>query len=245
MGFNRLGIYYIHWEQHDFIWRSIVSQVDFVDYIFVLDSSLEKKALNLPDYCKHKVEVEHTHKFGSGFDNQYGLGYFEQVEARNYGIQKVFENCDFMFAQDSDEFFSPEAFFWARTVKDAILNLPEIVWRTEDAFSISPHRHIKGGSKSTGIKHVPNPNVKWLNEGSFHRSRHGVYRWNRGNVHQLDKAWHNHLHYMYWPMGKNIELHKINVGDTNFLYNGIFPSSYNDFIDKRKEDHTYAKRSDS
>jgi len=47
MKYNKIGIYYIHWEQHDFIWRSIAAQADFVDYIFVLDSSLEKKEIKV------------------------------------------------------------------------------------------------------------------------------------------------------------------------------------------------------
>lgn len=241
MRFNKVGIYYVHWEQHDLLWRSIVSQVDFVDYIFVLDSSLEKQELKIPDYCKHKVEVEHTHKFGSGFENQYGLGYFEQVDARNYAMDKVFEKCDFMFICDADEFYSPQAFVWARTVEDAILNLPEVVWKNEHEYALSPHRHVRGGNKSTGVRHTYNSNTSWLDNEGFHRSRHVVYKWSAGQVKPINNLWHNHLHYMYHPF-KNLKLISVTEGDPSVLWNGVFPSAYREFIDLRKENPHYGAR---
>jgi hypothetical protein len=244
MSFNKVGIYYVHWEQHDFIWRSIVSQADFVDYIFVLDSSLEKKEFNIPKYYKHKVEIEHTHKFGSGFENQYGLGYFEQVEARNYAMNKVFEHCDFMFPCDADEFLSPQAFIWARTAKNVILNIPEIVWRTEDQYTLSPHRHNRGGDKLSGIKHIPNPNTPWLKQGGFHKSRHVVFSWNKtADMFAPNVSWHNHLHYLYHPFNPDkVEVFNLNPGDSNFLYNGMFPSAYKTFINKRMADPNHSAR---
>jgi len=159
-------------------------------------------------------------------------------------MDKVFDRCDFMFPCDSDEFLSPGAFVWAREAQDAILNIPELQWRTETGYVMSPHRHNRGGNKSTGIKHIYNPNTKWLNKGGFHRSRHVVFNWNSGKVQALNVPWHNHLHYLYWPSAR-VTLNKIEPGDPNFLCNGIFPSVYYDFIEERKKDPTYGKREGS
>jgi len=241
MAFNKIGIYYIHWEQHDMIWPSIASQVDFVDYIFVLDSSLEKKEIKVPEYCKHKVEIEHTHRFGSGFNDQYDLGVFEQVDARNYAMNKVFEHCDYMMPCDADEFLSPALFAWARHANAGILNIHELQWRTETGFTVSPHMHNRGGSRDSGISHTYNSNKAWLKEGKFHESRHVVFKWNPGaKIDRMKMPWHNHLHYLMWPT--DVKLTEIDPGDPNFLWNGTFPSAYRELIELRSENHEFGKR---
>jgi hypothetical protein len=243
MAFNKVGIYYIHWEQHDMLWPSIMSQVDFVDYIFVLDSSLEKKEIKIPEYCKHKVEVEHTHKFGSGFNDEYGLGVFEQVDARNYAMDKVFEKCEYMIPCDADEFLSPELYFWARTAGPVILNIPELQWRTETGYVISPHRHNRGGHRDTGFRHIYNPNTPWLKAGKFHKSRHIVFTWDQKyKTEQFNKAWHNHLHYLHWPIETGTVVNEITPGNPDFLCNGLFPSAYKSIIEERKINYKFGMR---
>jgi len=245
MGFNTIGIYYVHWEQHDFLWRSIAAQADFVDYIFVFDSSLEKKEIKIFDHHKHKVEIEHGHQFGSGFNDQYGLGHFEQIEARNYAMDKVFERCDFMYPCDADEFLSPQAFMWARSAKNTVLHIPELQWRTRTDYMLSPHIHVRGGDKLSGIRHTYNTNTPWLDREGFHRSRHVVFKWNQGSakIHSVKVPWHNHLHYLGHAVNpEKGNFQKIVPGDPNFLFNGQFPYVYDDFIKERKKDPKYGMR---
>lgn len=243
MTLNKIGIYYIHWEQHDMIWPSIAAQVDYVDYIFILDSSLEKKEIKIPEHCKQKVEIEHTHKFGSGFNDQYGLGVFEQVDARNYAMNKVFEKCEYMIPCDADEFMSPALFDWARTAGPVVLNIPELQWRTETKFMLSPHIHNRGGHRDTGIRHAYNSNTPWLKAGGFHKSRHVVFQWNTGfKTERMNVPWHNHLHYLFWPTKPDTKLIEITPGDPKFLCDGVFPSVYNELIETRKNNYNFGKR---
>lgn len=187
---NSIGVYYVHTDQNNLLKASVNYIKGFVDVIHIVDSQSKK----LPSFRDKKIHVWNE-DFGKGFDVPIEKGGFRQVEARNFGIQQLYEaGVDYLVQCDCDEIFTPEFFRFLRyTPKERVFSLFEYcIANTTEYYLIQPFFHIRAWHKSCQVREIINTNKGYVARLS-NKQRHSVRKVFSGLKERTKDLYHLHF----------------------------------------------------
>ena len=195
---KKIALWYIHNNDTDYLYPSLITQSPLVDKIVILDNTpdhifkeqkMEEKILSINP---QKIILKHTLEFGSGFHGEYNLPQFDEMKARNAAIELAKQtNPDWLVQCDADEWYSPSFFDFLKETKPSAIYIPEVVWINKKEYCIWDYHHLRAVHNSLPFKFVYSPIVLFNEKNKSMHCQQRVI----GNFVKIDNYWHNHMHY--------------------------------------------------
>lgn len=244
----KIGLCYIHCNEIEYLVPSLKIQSPFVDAVAILDSTP-------PQFGDHQAMMDsalaacgatkcsfvHSLEHGAGFDDEFRLGFFDEVKARNHAIKLMFEmDVDYMIQCDADEWYSPGFFEFVRANPTSAISLPELKWYTREVYLKSAY-HLRGCPRESNPRFLYNDH--WTKQCEEAEAKTGK-KYNKslhcpliidGPSLSIEDLWHNHVHDCMGPKRGQSETP---AGATKYSFNenmlmrGKWPEAYDPLYKK-------------